>query len=59
MSVPLEWVEGLPVGIHFAAAPGADRTLLELAYQLEGRPTVGAPAAPPRRRPTRSGDGGR
>jgi amidase len=35
MSVPLEWVDGLPVGIHFAAAPGADRTLLELAYELE------------------------
>ena len=35
MSVPLEWVEGLPVGVHFAAAPGADRTLLELAYELE------------------------
>jgi amidase len=35
MSVPLGWVEGLPVGIHFAAAPGADRTLLELAFELE------------------------
>jgi len=36
MSVPL-WsnVENLPVGMHFAAAPGQERTLLELAYQLE------------------------
>jgi amidase len=35
MSVPLERADGLPVGIHFAAAPGADRTLLELAFELE------------------------
>ena len=35
MSVPLEWVDDLPVGVHFAAAPGADATLLELAYELE------------------------
>ncbi len=26
---------GLPVGVHFAAAHGAERTLLELAYELE------------------------
>lgn len=36
MSVPLEWSpDGLPLGMHLAAAPGADRLLLELAYQLE------------------------
>lgn len=35
MSVPLGWCDGLPVGIHVAAAPGADRLLLELAYALE------------------------
>ncbi|MGH3165361.1 MAG: amidase family protein [Trebonia sp.] len=27
--------DGLPVGIHFAARPGADRLLLALAYELE------------------------
>jgi amidase len=36
MSVPLHFTDvGLPVGIHFAAAPGADALLLGLAYQLE------------------------
>ncbi|WP_044190460.1 amidase [Hyalangium minutum] len=36
MSVPLHFSEsGLPIGIHFAAAPGADALLLSLAYQLE------------------------
>ncbi len=35
MSVPLGRHDGLPVGIHFAAAPGADRLLLGLAYELE------------------------
>jgi amidase len=36
MSVPLHWTEdGVPVGIHLAAAPGADALLLGLAYQLE------------------------
>jgi amidase len=36
MSVPLHWSdEGLPIGTHFAAAPGAEATLLGLAYQLE------------------------
>ena len=39
MTVPLGHHDGLPVGIHFAAAPGADRLLLALAYELEaGRP---------------------
>jgi amidase len=35
MSVPLGRHDGLPVGIHFAATPGADRRLLALAYELE------------------------
>ncbi|WP_426755590.1 amidase [Myxococcus sp. Y35] len=36
MSVPLHFPEGgVPVGMHFAAAPGADALLLGLAYQLE------------------------
>jgi amidase len=35
MTVPLGRHDGLPVGIHFAAAPGADRRLLALAYELE------------------------
>jgi amidase len=28
-------VLALPIGMHFAAAPGADALLLGLAYQLE------------------------
>lgn len=36
MSVPLTFPEGgLPIGAHFAAAPGQDRLLLSLALQLE------------------------
>lgn len=36
MSVPLHFPEeGLPIGTHFAAAPGDDALLLGLAYQLE------------------------
>lgn len=36
MSVPLSWTDsGLPLGAHFAAAPGADGLLLGLAYELE------------------------
>lgn len=36
MSVPLHWTaEGLPIGTHFAAAPGAEATLLGLAHELE------------------------
>ncbi|AKQ66810.1 putative amidase [Myxococcus hansupus] len=36
MSVPLHVSDtGLPIGTHFAAAPGADALLLGLAYQLE------------------------
>ncbi|MGN6696476.1 MAG: amidase family protein, partial [Aquihabitans sp.] len=35
MSVPLEQVDGLPVGMHLAAAPGQDAALLRLAYELE------------------------
>jgi len=36
MSVPLNWTDaGLPVGSMFAARRGDERTLFELAYQLE------------------------
>lgn len=35
MSVPLHHSGTLPIGVHFAAAPGDDRTLLELAHLLE------------------------
>lgn len=36
MSVPLAWSEaGLPIGIHFSAAPGQDALLLGLALELE------------------------
>lgn len=36
ISVPLYWDKnGLPIGIHFAARVGDDRTLLQLAGQLE------------------------
>ncbi|PTL85987.1 amidase [Vitiosangium sp. GDMCC 1.1324] len=36
MSVPLHFPkDGLPIGTHFAAAPGADALLFGLAYQLE------------------------
>ena len=36
MSVPLHWSEnGLPIGAHFAAAPGQDALLLGLAHELE------------------------
>lgn len=35
MTVPIGRHNGLPVGIHCAARPGADRMLLALAYELE------------------------
>jgi len=36
MSVPLYWTEeNLPIGVHFAAQVGAERSLFELAYELE------------------------
>lgn len=36
MSVPLNWTrDGLPVGSQFAAAPGRERVLYELAFELE------------------------
>lgn len=36
MSVPLAWTDdGLPLGIHFSAAPGQDARLLALAFELE------------------------
>jgi amidase len=43
MSVPLNWSKaGLPIGSHFAARAGDERTLLEVAYQLEeARPWAG------------------
>jgi amidase len=43
MSVPLYWTrDGLPVGSMFAARAGNERTLFELAYELEqARPWAG------------------
>mgnify|MGYP002623788185 FL=1 len=36
MSVPLSWsADGLPIGSQFATRIGGERTLLELAYELE------------------------
>lgn len=36
MSVPLGWsTDNLPIGAHFAAAPGKEGVLLALAYELE------------------------
>jgi amidase len=36
MSVPLHWtLDGLPVGLQFAARKGEERMLFELAYELE------------------------
>lgn len=36
MSVPLAWSsEGLPIGMQFVAPMGGERTLFELAYELE------------------------
>lgn len=36
MSVPLHWTDDdVPIGTHFAAAPGGEGTLLGLAYELE------------------------
>jgi len=36
MSVPLGMSSGgLPIGIHFSAAKGQEKRLLELAYELE------------------------
>jgi amidase len=36
MSVPLAWSSGgLPIGVHFSAAKGQEKRLLELAYELE------------------------
>jgi len=50
ISLPLGWSPaGLPIGAHFCAARGQERTLLELAYELEAampwanrRPAVNA-----------------
>jgi amidase len=36
MSLPLAWSSaGLPIGLHFSAAKGQEKRLLELAYELE------------------------
>jgi len=36
MSLPLgQTAEGMPIGVHFTATHGDERTLLELAYELE------------------------
>ncbi len=36
MSLPLgHSSEGLPIGVHFSAAHGDERTLLELAFEIE------------------------
>ena len=36
MSVPLSWnAAGLPIGAQFAASPGQEKVLLELAFELE------------------------
>lgn len=36
ISLPLGWsADGLPIGAHFSARRGDERTLLELAYELE------------------------
>lgn len=36
ISLPLGWSStGLPIGVHFSAAKGQERQLLELAYELE------------------------
>ena len=43
MSLPLGWTTGgLPVGIQFSAANGAEKMLLELAYEIEAaQPWIG------------------
>lgn len=36
ISLPMGWTKaGLPVGVQFSAAYGAERTLLEIAYEME------------------------
>ncbi len=60
MSLPMGWTTGgLPVGIQFSAANGAEKTLLEIAFEMEaaaldrqasesvGRLKPGRPAARP------------
>jgi amidase len=48
MSVPLHWsVDGLPVGVQFAAAFGDEATLLRLAAQIEAAQPWGERGSPP------------
>ncbi len=35
LPAPTTTPEGLPIGVMFSARPGAERTLLELAFELE------------------------
>ena len=43
ISLPMGWTTGgLPVGIQFSAANGAEKTLLEIAYEMEAaQPWIG------------------
>jgi len=43
MSLPMGWTkDGLPVGIQFSVANGGEKTLLELAYEIEAaQPWIG------------------
>jgi amidase len=43
MSLPMGWTtDGLPVGVQFSAANGAEKMLLEIAYEMEAaQPWIG------------------
>jgi len=45
-SLPLGWVDGLPVGVHLAAAFGRDEELIALCAELEGAAPWAARRAP-------------
>jgi hypothetical protein len=57
MSVPLHWTaDGLPIGVQVAARVGDERSLLELAFELEAGAALGrAPPAGARVRRPRMG----